>query len=150
MVGVYFSQTSLIYFWRGFSCCPYYRGVRYSGESARRELTVLTKILFGSLWLWGWLPHRLSKRQSLSTTTVLFRTTFTWTIKLNLLLKWLLGTNLSQKILSLYESLAISLFLSCFFGHPRSFLGVRRHDTWYKDSNVKKSYRYKMCGFLRS
>ena len=35
----------------------------------------------------GILPHRLSKRQSLSTTTVLFRTTFTRTIKLNLLLK---------------------------------------------------------------
>ena len=32
------------------------------------------------------LPHRLSKRQSLLT-TVLFRTTFTRTIKLNLLLK---------------------------------------------------------------
>ena len=40
--------------------------------------------------------HRLSKHQSLSTTTVLFRTTFTRTIKLNLLLKWLLGSNLSQ------------------------------------------------------
>ena len=35
---------------------------------------------------WRWLPHSLSKRQSLSTTTVLFRTTFTRTIKLNLLL----------------------------------------------------------------
>ena len=34
--------------------------------------------------------------KSLSTTTGLFRTTFTWTIKLNLLLKWLLGSNLSQ------------------------------------------------------
>ena len=32
------------------------------------------------------IPHRLSKRQSLSTTTVLLRTTFTRTIKLNLLL----------------------------------------------------------------
>ena len=32
---------------------------------------------YNSLWLWRWLPHRLSKRQSLSTTTVLFRTTFT-------------------------------------------------------------------------
>ena len=52
--------------------------------------------LCGSLWLWRWLPHRLSKRQSVSTTTVLFRTTFTRTIKLNLLLKWLLGSNLSQ------------------------------------------------------
>ena len=39
-----------------------------------------------SLWLWKWLLHRLSKCQSLSTRTVLFRTTFTWTIKLNLLL----------------------------------------------------------------
>ena len=46
---------------------------------------------------WRWLPHRLSKRRSLSTTTVLFRTTFTRTIKLNLLLKWLLGSNLSQR-----------------------------------------------------
>ena len=46
--------------------------------------------------LWRWLPHRLSKRQSLSTTTVLFRTTFTRTIKLNLFLKWLLGSNLSH------------------------------------------------------
>ena len=42
-----------------------------------------------SLWLWRWLPHRLSKRQSLSTTTVIFRTTFTQTIKLNLLLRQL-------------------------------------------------------------
>ena len=33
---------------------------------------------------------------TLSTTTVLFRTTFTRTIKLSLLLKWLLGSNLSQ------------------------------------------------------
>ena len=41
---------------------------------------------YNSLWLWRWLPHRLSKRQSLSTTIVLFRTTFTVAIKLNLLL----------------------------------------------------------------
>ena len=39
---------------------------------------------YNSLWLGRWLPHRLSKRQSLST-TVLFRTTFIWTIILNLL-----------------------------------------------------------------
>ena len=31
---------SLIYFCPEFICCPYYRGVRYSGVSARRELTV--------------------------------------------------------------------------------------------------------------
>ena len=32
---------SVIYFCPEFICCPYYRGVRYSGVSARRELTVL-------------------------------------------------------------------------------------------------------------
>ena len=53
-------------------------------------------ILSTDVWIRRWLPRRLSKRQSLSTTTVPFRTTFTRTIKLNLLLKWLLGWNLSQ------------------------------------------------------
>ena len=50
--------------------------------------TVMDSLTWGdnSLWLWRWLPHRWSKRQSLSTITVLFRTTFTRTIKLNLLL----------------------------------------------------------------
>ena len=54
---------------------------------------------YNSFWLWRRLPHRLSKRQSLSTTTVWFRTTFPRTIKLNLLwlLKWLVDSNLSQK-----------------------------------------------------
>ena len=49
-----------------------------------------------SLWLWRWLPHRLkrqSKHQSLSTTTALLRTTFTWTIKLNLLLIYIHSSN---------------------------------------------------------
>ena len=32
---------SVIYFCPEFICCPYYRGVRYRGVSARRELTVL-------------------------------------------------------------------------------------------------------------
>ena len=49
---VHFSQTSVIYFCRGFSCCPYYRGVRYSGVSVRRELTVVwTRIWYGTLHL---------------------------------------------------------------------------------------------------
>ena len=39
-MGVYFSQTSVICFRRGFSCCPFHPGVCYSGVSARRELTV--------------------------------------------------------------------------------------------------------------
>ena len=40
MAGIYLSQTSVIYFCWGFSCCPYYRGVRNSEVSAKRELTV--------------------------------------------------------------------------------------------------------------
>ena len=31
---------SVIWFFLGFNCCPFYRGVRYSEVSARRELTV--------------------------------------------------------------------------------------------------------------
>ena len=42
---------------------------------------------YNSLRLWRWVRHRLSKRQSLLTTTVLFGTTFTRTIKHNLLLQ---------------------------------------------------------------
>ena len=45
----------------------------------------LTLTHFDSLWLWRWLPHMLSKRQSLLT-TVLLRTTFTWTIMFILLI----------------------------------------------------------------
>ena len=42
---IYISQRLLsIYFCLGFSCCPYYGGVRYSEVSARRELTVLSVI----------------------------------------------------------------------------------------------------------
>ena len=40
IAGIYFSQTPVIYFCLGFSCCPYYRGVRNSDASARGELTV--------------------------------------------------------------------------------------------------------------
>ena len=58
---------------------------------------------YNSLSLWSWPPHSLSKRQSLSITRVLFRTTFTRPIILNLLLKWLLGSNLSQYQKSLWK-----------------------------------------------
>ena len=34
------SLCQSIYFCLGFSCCPYYWGVRYSGVSARRELSL--------------------------------------------------------------------------------------------------------------
>ena len=43
---------------------------------------------YNSLWLWRWLLHQLLKCQSLSTTTVLFRTMFTRTIILNLLINF--------------------------------------------------------------
>ena len=43
-----------------------------------------------------WIPHGLSKRQSLSMKTVLSRTKSTRTIILSLLMKSLLGSNLSQ------------------------------------------------------
>ena len=69
-----------------------------SGSSQRTTLLDNNTINWrDTTHFWRWLPDRLSKRQSLSTTKVLFRTFFTRTIKLNLLLKWLLGSNLSQK-----------------------------------------------------
>ena len=42
--GIYFSQTSVIYFCRRFNYCPYYRGARNSKVSARRELTVVNNL----------------------------------------------------------------------------------------------------------
>ena len=39
------NKTSEVY----FCCCPYYWGVRYSGVSTRRELTVITQSLTHSL-----------------------------------------------------------------------------------------------------
>ena len=70
-----------------------------------------------TFWLWRWLQHRLSKRQSLSTTTVLFRTTFTRTNKLNPLLKWLLGSNLSQNVWCCWQQQVVT------FAHASSLLG---------------------------
>ena len=46
-------QMSVIYFCPEFICCPYYRGVRYSGVSARRELTVFLSFLLAFLCLWA-------------------------------------------------------------------------------------------------
>ena len=54
-----------------------------------------------------WLPHRLSKRQSLSTTTVLFTTTFSWMIKLNLLMNIYLK-QLTLRCLSVTPRLAFT------------------------------------------
>ena len=63
--------------------------VSFGERCDTHRATTVVQTWYNSLWLWRWLPHRLSKRQPLSSTTVLFRTTFTRTIKLNLLLKLL-------------------------------------------------------------
>ena len=54
IAGVYFSQTSVICFFLGFSCCPFYRGVRYSEVSARRELTVFAFFCCSALHQLEW------------------------------------------------------------------------------------------------
>ena len=41
IAGISFSQTSVIYFCQGSSCCPYYRGVHNSKVSTRPLLSVL-------------------------------------------------------------------------------------------------------------
>ena len=63
------------------------------------------------------LPHRLSKRRSLSTTTVLFRTTFTRTIIPNLFMKllitdtiWLLSITVSLKSRARKQELSTGLY----------------------------------------
>ena len=67
------------------------------------------------------LPHRLSKHQSLSTTTVLFRTMFTRTIKLNLLLKYMYRCAFSRNSIRLLflsflaGNIVFDVFLSRFF-----------------------------------
>ena len=60
---------------------------------------------YNSVWLWRWLPHRLSKRESRSTITVLSRALCPIQdfvhlddhTQPSLLMNWLLGSNLSQK-----------------------------------------------------
>ena len=46
IAGVYFSQSSVICFCRGFSYCPFYRGFLFSGVSAMREWAVPIYPLF--------------------------------------------------------------------------------------------------------
>ena len=79
---------------------------------------------------------RLSKRQSLSRTTVLFRTTFTRTIKHNLLLKWLLGSNLSHLVNS-WETLPSFARLA-----NRSSSLCSDDDHLYAIHHSKTPYRY--------
>ena len=60
--------------------------------------TTWAEVIF--TWLWRWLPLRLSKRQSMSSQTVLLRTTLTRTIVLYFMI-WLLGSNHLQLIIML-------------------------------------------------
>ena len=59
----------------------------------------------------------LSKRQSLSTTTVLFRTTFIQVITLNPLMKWLLGSNLWQLNRTVFLTNLLQIIASSTIGH---------------------------------
>ena len=89
--------------WVIWNCCIYRCRWRFSGfffsnflykcAKVNQNMALLTKyslwkVWTQDFWLWRWLPHRLSKCQSLSTTTILFRIKFTRTIRLNLLLKY--------------------------------------------------------------
>ena len=67
-------------------------------------------------WLWIWLPHRLSKRQS-QPTTVLLRTTTTWTIN---------HTNLDDKLTTNIDS--EDDFHTCRLLKLQSFSGL--HQPW--------------------
>ena len=74
---------------------PITTDVRYLSLTANNIMAKLTNQVFTNqtyniwltnntfTWLWWWLLLRLSKRQSLSPTTVLFRTTLTRTITLH-------------------------------------------------------------------
>ena len=85
---------SIWFHWRGDDYVAA-RTCTISGVDIACKVSIPSLMWYNSLWRWRWLLHRLSKRQSLST-TVLFRTTFTRTIILNVLMKWLLRSNLSQ------------------------------------------------------
>ena len=73
-------------------------------------MTSTTRVLMVSTdltqitWLWRWLPLRLSKRQSMSSQTVLLRTTLTRTIILYLMMIWLLGSTIykNRKLIVTY------------------------------------------------
>ena len=88
--------------WVIWNCCIYrcrwrfsvfFSKFLYKCAKVNQNIALLTKyslwkVWTQDFWLWRWLPHRLSKCQSLSTTTILFRIKFTRTIRLNLLLKY--------------------------------------------------------------
>ena len=102
---------------------------------------------YNSLWLWRWLPHRLSKRQSLSTTTVLFRTTFTRTIKLNLLNLLLMLFFSTRKHLSMTSRAILSNFFEeqWIQNHPQYLSGLS--NALFRQPFSKKTFLACTCKF---
>ena len=64
MAGVYFSETTINYFWLGFGCNPYYRSVRYSWVFGNRELTVVwtTRVQKWNKWFGSHTSNIVSDR----------------------------------------------------------------------------------------
>ena len=92
-----------------------------------------------SSWQWRWLPHRLSKRQ-LQSRTVLFRTTFTRTIMLNLLMKWLLGS---------FENVWKFVTVTWSHVYQASFWVVVLRTSWFgKEKNWSSSQKKLRCSVL--
>ena len=92
-----------------------------------------------SSWHWRWLPHRLSKRQ-LQSRTVLFRTTFTRTIMLNLLTKWLLGS---------FENVWTFVTVARSHVYQASFWLVVLRTAWFgKEKNWSSSQKKLRCSVL--
>ena len=108
--------------------------------------------LYHVIRLWRWLLRRLSKRQSLLTTTVLFRITFTQTIKLNLLLKRARGLTLwygfeqSQILDFIHGSALKAVFCCCcccfFFFWGGEGGSVISSDNWEHVGLVDKRYTF--------
>ena len=74
--------------------------------------------------------------------TVLFRTTFTRTIKLNLLLKWLLGSNLSQKVLYRYFLKLLTLICYYISAHVNVVLFGTAGDSSWRFNNLCISHHH--------
>ena len=82
-----FKMVNVIVFSQCMFCSPAWRCLYHVGWQINNHSLRPSTDVIQLTWLWRWPPHRLSKRHSLSTTTVLFRTTFTRTIILNILMR---------------------------------------------------------------
>ena len=97
IAGVYFSQTSVICFYGGFSYCPFYRGVRYSpvGEGVlrissdrddRRIFGDLNFLILGLFWV-GKFWQVLKILTLFQTKNAIFQTHFqAWFLRKNVII----------------------------------------------------------------